>query len=137
MAIEIKWVVNSLPAAPSEDGMTDVVKSISWTRLATQTVGEGESAKTYTAGFPGVTPLATPTAENFIPYGEITESQVGVYFSEALNYSDNRQEFNIFRNEDPTYVVRLFDFLSSQAKNLGSSKSYNKIRANIGNRFNF
>jgi len=85
MAIEIKWVVNSLPAAPSEDGMTDVVKSISWTRLATQTVGEGESAKTYTAGFPGVTPLATPTAENFIPYGEITESQVGVWLNELVN----------------------------------------------------
>ena len=85
MAIEIKWVISAMPAAPSEDGMTDVVKSISWTRLATETVGEGETAKTYTAGFPGATPCGSPDPTHFTPYNEITEPQVEGWLNELVD----------------------------------------------------
>lgn len=85
MAIEIKWVITAMPAAPSEDGMTDVVKSISWTRLATETVGEGETAKTYTAGFPGVTPCGAPDPAHFTPYDEITEPHVEGWLNELVD----------------------------------------------------
>lgn len=88
MAIEIKWVITAMPAAPSEDGMTDVVKSISWTRVATEIVGEGEDAKTYTAGFPGVTPCPTPDPENFTPYNEITEPQVEAWLNELVDVAN-------------------------------------------------
>ena len=85
MAIEIKWVISAMPAAPSEDGLTDVVKSISWARLATETVGEGETAKTYTAGFPGVTPCGSPDPTHFTPYNEITEPQVEGWLNELVD----------------------------------------------------
>ena len=68
--------VNSMLTALSEDGMTDVVKSASWTRMATEVVGEGEEAKTYTASFPGVTPFATPDPASFTPYDQVTEELV-------------------------------------------------------------
>jgi hypothetical protein len=68
--------VNSMLTAKSEDGMTDVVKSASWTRTATEVVGEGEDAKTYIASFPGVTPFNTPDPASFTPYEDITEEQV-------------------------------------------------------------
>jgi hypothetical protein len=68
--------VNSMLTAISEDGMTDVVKSASWTRTATEVVGEGEEAQTYTASFPGVTPFSAPDPASFTPYEDITEEQV-------------------------------------------------------------
>jgi hypothetical protein len=66
--------VNSMLTAKSEDGMTDVVKSASWTRTATEVVGE--DAQTYTASFTGVTPFETPNPASFTPYDEVTEEQV-------------------------------------------------------------
>jgi hypothetical protein len=68
--------VSSMLTALSEDGMTDVVKRASWTRTATEVVGEGEEAQTYTASFPGVTPFETPDPASFTPYEDITEEQV-------------------------------------------------------------
>ncbi len=62
--------------ALSEDGMTDVVKSASWTRTATEVIGEGEEAKIYTSSFPGVTPFSAPDPAAFTPYEDITEEQV-------------------------------------------------------------
>lgn len=85
MAIEIKWVITAMPVVPSEDGLTDVVKSISWTRLGTETVGEGEEAKTYTAGFPGVTPCPFPNPESFIPYANLTEAEVEAWLEQLLD----------------------------------------------------
>lgn len=76
MAIQITTKVNSMLTAPSEDGMTDVVKSASWTITASETIGEGEEAKTFTASFPGVTPFSAADPASFIPYESITEEQV-------------------------------------------------------------
>jgi hypothetical protein len=77
--------VNSMLTALSEDGMTDVVKSASWTRTASEVVGEGEEAKTYTASFPGVTPFATPDPAAFTPYEDITEEQVIGWIDAKVN----------------------------------------------------
>lgn len=107
MAIEIKWVITAMPAAPSEDGMTDVVKSISWTRLATKTVGEGETAKTYTASFPGVTPCGSPDPEHFTPYDEITEPQVEGWLNELVDVAslDAQLTKNIEDQITPPVVI--------------------------------
>jgi hypothetical protein len=106
MAIEIKWVVTSMPAAPSEDGMTDVVKSISWNRFATETV-EGEIPKTYVASFPGVTPCPTPSPENFIPYSELTETHVEGWLNELVDWQslDEQLTKNIQDQINPPVVV--------------------------------
>lgn len=83
--MELKWKVVSMRTAKSEDGLTDVVKSASWTRVATEVVGEGEEAKTYIAGFPGVTPFEAPDPASFTPYDQITEAQVIEWISAKVD----------------------------------------------------
>lgn len=81
MAIEIKWVINGMLTAPSEDGLTDVVKSINWTRVATEQVSD----KTYVASFPGTTPCPTPSSQDFIPYADLTESDVDNWLNQLVD----------------------------------------------------
>lgn len=53
------------------------------------------------------------------------------FFSETLNVSERRQEYNILRNEDEFYVNQLIPFLKeSGAKSFGNwwSGEYNEIR---------
>ena len=82
--MELTWKVLSMLTALSEDGLTDVVKSASWTRTATEVVGD----KTYTASFPGVTPFSAPDPAAFTPYNEITEEQVIGWISAKVNVED-------------------------------------------------
>jgi hypothetical protein len=72
MAITLSSKVNSMLTALSEDGLTDVVKSASWTRTASEEV----DGKVYTSSFPGVTPFSAPDPASFTPYDQITEAQV-------------------------------------------------------------
>jgi len=54
-----------------------------------------------------------------------------IYFSETMNVSDSRQEYNILRNTQAVYVQNLFDFLkNSETKyfEFWFSDDYNKIR---------
>lgn len=85
MAIQMTWAINSMLTAPSEDGLTDVVKSISWTRIATEQVVDGETTKTYTAGFPGVTPCPSPSEEDFIAYSDLTEAEVTGWLEQLVD----------------------------------------------------
>ena len=75
--------VNSMLTAISEDGMTDVVKSASWTRTASQEV----DGKTYSATFPGVTPFSAPDPAAFTPYAQITQDQVVGWIEKKVNMS--------------------------------------------------
>lgn len=55
----------------------------------------------------------------------------GVYFSETMNVSDKRQEYNIITNEAEVYVTNLIDFLrNSGAKEFkfDFGEEYNNIR---------
>lgn len=86
MAILYKWIVNSMLTAPSDDGLTDVVKSISWTRYASEEVQTSEGLKTYVAAFPGVTPCPAPDPANFTPYDELTEAQVDGWLFQLVEW---------------------------------------------------
>lgn len=70
--MEFSTKVLSMLTALSEDGMTDVVKSASWSRTASTEL----DGKTYSATFPGVTPFSAPDPASFTPYDQITEDQV-------------------------------------------------------------
>ena len=85
MAIQMTWVINGMLTAPSEDGLTDVVKSINWTRTATEEVVDGETPKIYVASFPGVTPCPTPSSENFIAYPDLTEAEVIAWLEQLVD----------------------------------------------------
>jgi hypothetical protein len=66
--IAYEWGIAQLEVAPSEDGLTDVVKTIHWTLSAT----DGElSASSY-----GSVGMDAPEAEAFTPYAELSKDAV-------------------------------------------------------------
>jgi hypothetical protein len=79
MAIQYKWVLgdNSLSTAPSENGLTDVVKTIHWRYAGT----DGDIyADTY-----GAMACATPSETDFTAYPDLTEDQVISWLEAGLD----------------------------------------------------
>ena len=68
MAITYTWNVNTMDAAPSEDGLTDVVKVVHWRLTATD--------GTYTADTYSTVGLDTPSPDHFTSFNDLTEAQV-------------------------------------------------------------
>jgi hypothetical protein len=72
MAQEFKWKINEMQSAKSEDGLTDVVKNISWTYSLQEIVGNNnwyvEEVGNYGCG--------NPDPDNYTPYDELTFEQV-------------------------------------------------------------
>ena len=69
MAIIYTWVVESMDTAPSEDGLTDVVKTVHWRANA-------EDDTIYTATVYGSVGVGSPTPDNFVDYANLTEDEV-------------------------------------------------------------
>jgi hypothetical protein len=65
MAIAYSWTFPQFDVAPSEDGLSQVVKTIHW-RL--DAIDGGVQAGAY-----GSVALGQPSPENFTPYADITE----------------------------------------------------------------
>lgn len=65
MAIAYSWTFPQFDVAPSEDGLSEVVKTIHW-RL--DAIDGGFSAGGY-----GTVALGEPDPDNFTPYADITE----------------------------------------------------------------
>jgi hypothetical protein len=65
MGIAYSWTFPQFDVAPSEDGLTDVVKTIHW-RLDAIDAG-------ITAGAYGTVALGEPSPGNFTPYADISE----------------------------------------------------------------
>lgn len=65
---EYNWVIAQLDTAPSEDGLTDVVKTIHWRYQA-------QDAE-YFADVYGSMACATPSETDFTAYPDLTEDQV-------------------------------------------------------------
>jgi hypothetical protein len=68
MAINYNWVISAMDTAPSEDGLTDVVKTIQWRYQATDAE--------YFAVCVGAMTCATPSETDFTAYPDLTEDQV-------------------------------------------------------------
>jgi len=71
------WGVGVMEVAPSEDGLTDVVKMIHWTYAAT----DGE----YSASCYGSLGVGAPEPEAFTPYADLTQEQVTEWLESGLN----------------------------------------------------
>ena len=65
MAIVYTWSFPQFDVVPSEDGMTNVVKTIHWRYDAV----DGD----YSAGAYGTVGLGEPNPTDFIPYNQLTE----------------------------------------------------------------
>jgi hypothetical protein len=68
MATIYKWVISQLDTAPSEDGLTDVVKVVHWRYQAE----DGD----YNAEVYGAMGCATPSDTDFTAYADLTFDQV-------------------------------------------------------------
>jgi len=84
MAIQFSIVIHQAPVALSQDGLTDVVKSVSWSRLAQQEVEINGETTIFTAGYPGITQLGAPNPAAFIPYNQITETEILQWINDAV-----------------------------------------------------
>ena len=65
--------INTIDRVISEDGLSDVCKTVHYSFVKNKTVGEGDDAKTYSASSIGTVGLNAPDSENFTAYADITE----------------------------------------------------------------
>jgi hypothetical protein len=71
----LSWIIERLLVKPTEGSLTDVVITADWRCNGTETVGTGDTEKTYTGTCYGTCSFAPPTG-SFTPYDELTEQQV-------------------------------------------------------------
>lgn len=81
MAIEYKWLITDLDTSPSEDGLTDVVKTVHWRYKASEMVSE----KSYWGECSGAMDCATPSETDFTAYPDLTEDQVISWLEAGLD----------------------------------------------------
>jgi hypothetical protein len=77
MATQYKWVISAMDTAPSEDGLTDVVKVVHWRYQATDAE--------YFADVYGKMGCATPSETDFTAYPDLTEAQVIKWLETGLD----------------------------------------------------
>lgn len=77
MAIQYNWVISQLDTAPSEDGLTDVVKIVHWRYEAVDAE--------YSASIYGSLACATPSATDFTAYPDLTEVVVIGWLENGLD----------------------------------------------------
>lgn len=77
MATTYKWVVSQLDTAPSEDGLTDVVKTVHY-----RYQGQDEQ---YFAEVYGTMGCATPSDTDFTAYEDLTYEQVCAWLVAGLD----------------------------------------------------
>jgi hypothetical protein len=77
MALETKWLISQMDTAPSEDGLTDVVKTVHWRY-------EGKDGE-YTAEVYGAMSCETPSETDFTAYEDLTYEQVCTWLEAGLN----------------------------------------------------
>lgn len=75
------WVINQMDTKPSEDGLTDVVVVIHWTRTAEQFVG----AEPILVSSYGTMGCETPSATDFTAYPDLTYDQVCGWLNSGLD----------------------------------------------------
>lgn len=75
------WVISAMESAPSEDGLTDVVKTVHWRRVAEELDGE----KKYYGDVYGAMGCAAPDPMSFKPYAELTFEDVCSWLESNLD----------------------------------------------------
>ena len=98
MALETKWVVVQMDTAPSEDGLTDVVKRVHYRYEGTD--------EQYFAEVYGVLSCATPSATDFTAYADLTYSKVVEWLADGLDDHalDSNLEAQIENLKNPPIV---------------------------------
>ena len=79
----LTWSISTLERQLVDGERTDVVTVIHWNVTDSETVGEGEEAKTYSGRCYGTVGLAEP-GDSFTPYSDITEETSISWCKQAL-----------------------------------------------------
>ena len=108
MALETKWLISQMDTAPSEDGLTDVVKTVHWRY-------EGKDGE-YTAEVYGVLSCATPSDTDFTAYEDLTYEQVCLWLVAGLDQEamDLNLEAQIENLKNPPIVNLPLPFSNPQ-----------------------
>jgi hypothetical protein len=98
MALETKWLISQMDTAPSEDGLTDVVKTVHYRY-------QGQDAE-YFAEVYGTMACATPSATDFTAYADLTYSKVVEWLADGLDDHalDSNLEAQIENQKNPPIV---------------------------------
>ena len=75
--INYNWVINQMDTKPTEDGLTDVVSVIHWSRIATQ---DEIVVSSY-----GTMNCTTPSETDFTAYPDLTQAQVEGWLENGLD----------------------------------------------------
>ena len=94
-----KWIINQLDTAPSEDGLTDVVKVVYWTRTAQQ---GNINVSCY-----GSMGCVTPSSTDFTAYPDLTYEQVCSWLDASMDVAalDLNLDAQIENQVNPPIVV--------------------------------
>jgi hypothetical protein len=100
--IEHYWIISSMDTAPSEDGLTDVVKTVHWRRDAKEIDGD----KTYYGDVYGAMGCAAPDPMAFKPYNELTFDEVCTWLEANLDMEalDSSLDMQIENQKNPPIV---------------------------------
>ena len=108
MALETKWVIAQLDTAPSEDGLTDVVKTVHYRYQAQD--------EQYFAEIYGTMGCATPSDTDFTAYEDLTYEQVCEWLEAGLNVEamDLNLEAQIENLKNPPIITLPLPFSNPQ-----------------------
>ena len=81
MATIYKWAISAMDTAPSDDGLTDVVKTVHWRRNAILEQGD----KTYYGDVYGALGCSAPDPMAFVPYSQLTFDEVCAWLEAGLD----------------------------------------------------
>lgn len=81
MATNYYWIISAMDTAPSDDGLTDVVKTVHWRRDAELVDGD----KTYYGDVYGALGCSAPDPMAFVPYSELTFDEVCGWLETSLD----------------------------------------------------
>jgi hypothetical protein len=100
--IEHYWIISSMDTAPSEDGLTDVVKTVHWRRDAKEIDGDKE----YIGDIYGAMGCAAPDPMAYTPYADLTFDQVCTWLEANLDTAalDMALDSQIANQKNPPIV---------------------------------
>ena len=100
VTITYAWSIAQLEAAPSEEGLTNVVKTIHWCLNA-------EDSDGYKAGSYGSVGLESPEAAGFVEYEDLTQELIEGWLEEKLDGDSLRAGLsaNIESQKNPPIVT--------------------------------
>jgi len=84
--INYSWTISSLDTAPSEDGLTDVVKTIHWRYKGTDEDYQAEVYSTYSC--------PSPSSTDFIAYEDLTEADVISWLEAGIDVDSMKENID-------------------------------------------